>query len=79
MAHVGDVIEHPLTGERVTFLETAGSTGGKFLRVRLDVRPGGAIPNVHVHPGRKNSSQSQRGVCRFEGQSRLGWRKLAKQ
>jgi hypothetical protein len=51
MAHVGDTIEHPLTGERVTFLETAGSTGGKFLRLRLDVRPGGAIPNVHVNPG----------------------------
>ena len=50
MAHVGKTIEHPLTGERITFLETAGSTGGKFLRIRLDVRPGGAIPNVHVHP-----------------------------
>jgi quercetin dioxygenase-like cupin family protein len=51
MAHVGETIEHPLTGERLTFLETAGSTGGKFLRARLDLRPGGAIPNVHVHPG----------------------------
>ena len=30
MAHVGKTIEHPLTGERITFLETAGSTGGKF-------------------------------------------------
>jgi mannose-6-phosphate isomerase-like protein (cupin superfamily) len=51
MAQVGETIEHPLTGERVTFLETAGSTDGRFLRFRLDVRPGGAIPNLHVHPG----------------------------
>ena len=51
MAHVGETIEHPLTGERLTFLETAGSTGGKCLRVRLDVLPGGSIPNLHVHPG----------------------------
>lgn len=51
MARVGDTIEHPITGERVTFLETAASTGGEFLRVRLEVRPGGAIPNLHVHPG----------------------------
>ena len=49
MARVGETIEHPLTGERVTFLETAGSTGGKFMRIRLDVCPGGAIPNLHVH------------------------------
>jgi quercetin dioxygenase-like cupin family protein len=51
MARVGRTIEHPLTGERMTFLETAASTGGEFLRVRLEVRPGGAIPNLHVHPG----------------------------
>ena len=51
MANVGQTIEHPLTGERITFLETAGSTGGEFMRARLDVRAGGAIPNLHVHPG----------------------------
>lgn len=51
MARVGETIEHPLTGERMTFLETSASTGGKCLRVRLDVRPGGSIPNLHVHPG----------------------------
>lgn len=51
MARVGQTIEHPLTGERITFLETAGSTGGRFMRARLEVCPGGAIPNVHVHPG----------------------------
>ena len=51
MAHVGETIEHPLTGERVTFLETGGSTGGNLLRVRLEVPPGGAIPNLHVHRG----------------------------
>ena len=50
MARVGETIEHPLTGERITFLETAESTGGKLMRARLDVCPGGAIPNSHVHP-----------------------------
>jgi hypothetical protein len=29
MAHVGQTLEHPLTGERLTFLETAASTGGE--------------------------------------------------
>jgi quercetin dioxygenase-like cupin family protein len=51
VALVGDEIEHPLTGERITFLETAESSGGRLLRFRLDVAPGGNIPNLHVHPG----------------------------
>lgn len=31
MAHVGQTIEHPVTGERLTFLETAAMTGGSHL------------------------------------------------
>lgn len=33
MAKVGETIEHPITGERVTFLETAASSGGGVLRM----------------------------------------------
>ena len=51
MARVGETIEHPLTGERITFLETSGSSRAcKCLRARLDVLPRGRIPNLHVHP-----------------------------
>jgi hypothetical protein len=28
MAHVGEIIEHPHTGERITFLETSATTPG---------------------------------------------------
>ncbi len=68
MARVGETIEHPLTGERMTFLETSGSTGGSYLRVRLDVCPGGAVPNLHVHPGSHERFEivEIRGVVRFE-------------
>ena len=41
MAHIGEAIEHPLTGERLTFLETAVTTGGEFLKVSLEMAPGG--------------------------------------
>ena len=51
MAHVGQVIEHPLTGERVTFLETAASTGGEKLRLGIEMAPGGALAGSHCHPG----------------------------
>ena len=32
MARKGDVIENPVTGERITFLETSESTDGGLLR-----------------------------------------------
>jgi quercetin dioxygenase-like cupin family protein len=51
MAQVGQVIEHPLTGERVTFLETAASTGGEKLRLGIEMAPRGALPGSHSHPG----------------------------
>ncbi len=51
MARVGQIIEHPLTGERVTFLETAASTGGQRLRLAIEMAPGGALPGSHSHPG----------------------------
>jgi mannose-6-phosphate isomerase-like protein (cupin superfamily) len=50
MAHVGKTIEHPLTGERVTFLETAASTGGEKLRLAIEMAPGGELVGSHVHP-----------------------------
>lgn len=50
MAHIGDTIEHPLSGERLTFLETAASTGGEYLKLRLEMTPGGTLPRPHTHP-----------------------------
>ena len=51
MAHVGEIIEHPLTGERITFLETAATTGGDFLKISMDMAPGGTLPRpAHAHP-----------------------------
>lgn len=49
MAHRGDVIENPVTGERITFLETGEDTGGELLRFEYVLPPGFSIPE-HVHP-----------------------------
>jgi quercetin dioxygenase-like cupin family protein len=51
MARVGDTIEHPLSGERLTFLETAATTGGAFLKARIEMAAGGSLPRPHTHPG----------------------------
>jgi uncharacterized cupin superfamily protein len=50
MARPGDIIEHPLTRERLTFLETSAQTGGSSVRYQLEVAPGGFATAPHVHP-----------------------------
>lgn len=51
MARRGDVIENPITGERITFLETAEDTDGALLRAAFSLKPGGFLPGgVHTHP-----------------------------
>ncbi|HLT47479.1 MAG TPA: cupin domain-containing protein [Rubricoccaceae bacterium] len=50
MAAPGDVIENPVTGERVVFLQTGEQTGGALLQAELFVRPGGFVAAEHVHP-----------------------------
>ncbi len=49
MARAGDVIENPVTGERITFFETSEDTSGELLRFEYVLRPGFSIPE-HVHP-----------------------------
>ena len=50
MARVGQTIEHPLSGEQLTFLETAGTTGGDLLKISVEMAPGGTLGRAHVHP-----------------------------
>jgi mannose-6-phosphate isomerase-like protein (cupin superfamily) len=50
MARKGDVIEHPVTGERITFLVTGEETGGEYYRNELRVKPRGFVADPHVHP-----------------------------
>lgn len=46
MARIGQTIEHPFTGERLTFLETAETTSGEYLRVNIEMAPGGSLPRL---------------------------------
>jgi quercetin dioxygenase-like cupin family protein len=50
VARPGDIIEHPITRERLTFLETSAETGGACVRYQLEVAPGGFVAAPHVHP-----------------------------
>ncbi|HEX4437242.1 MAG TPA: cupin domain-containing protein [Solirubrobacteraceae bacterium] len=49
MATVGESIENPLSGERVTWIETAASSRGDVLAFDLEMQPGAAVAAEHRH------------------------------
>lgn len=49
MAHAGEVIVNPVTGERMTFLQTAADTNGQLLRGEVTVAAQKAILPLHIH------------------------------
>jgi quercetin dioxygenase-like cupin family protein len=49
MAIVGEAIENPLSGERITWVQTAASSNGEVLACDLELRPGAAVAAEHRH------------------------------
>jgi mannose-6-phosphate isomerase-like protein (cupin superfamily) len=49
MAHPGQIISNPITGERITFLMTSQDSYGQLLVFDCRVTPGGARLPAHVH------------------------------
>lgn len=50
MSRAGDVIENPVTGERVVVRVGTEDSGGGLLIVEGFIKPGGAVTGEHVHP-----------------------------
>jgi quercetin dioxygenase-like cupin family protein len=50
MIAAGQTVENPVTGERLTFHETARETGGECVRFEAVIAPGGTLASAHVHP-----------------------------
>ena len=65
MAHIGQVIENPLSGERIVFRQTAAHTGGRLLAFDLYLAPGGRVPSSHAHPEQEERFTVVRGRMRF--------------
>ncbi len=49
VSDVGETIENPVNGERITWIETADTTGGQLLSFDLSLRPGAAVAAEHLH------------------------------
>jgi quercetin dioxygenase-like cupin family protein len=63
MAKAGDIIENPITGERITFLKTTRETNGELLRFEYVVPPRFFIPE-HFHPRQKERHEVLSGTLR---------------
>jgi mannose-6-phosphate isomerase-like protein (cupin superfamily) len=65
MAKRGDVIEHPVTGERITFLKTAEETNGEYTLLDLHVKSHGFVAAPHVHPRLQETFEIRKGTFAF--------------
>jgi mannose-6-phosphate isomerase-like protein (cupin superfamily) len=66
MIRKGDVIENPVTGERLLFLETSRETGGEYVLVECTVQPSGFVAAAHVHPQQTERFEIERGRVGFK-------------
>ena len=53
MARSADVLEHPVTGERLVWRRVARDTNGALLEGDMFARPGGHPAASHVHPNQQ--------------------------
>lgn len=65
MAVSGQVLDNPVSGERITFRKTAADTNGELLAVDLELSPDGHVPGVHVHPAQEERFEVVKGTMKF--------------
>jgi quercetin dioxygenase-like cupin family protein len=66
MIRAGDTIENPITGERVTFLETSAETDGELVLIETTVAPNGFVAAEHIHPHQSERFEVLEGVVEFK-------------
>src|SRR6188472_1293268 len=72
MARQGQTIHNPVSGERITFIQTAADTAGERLEFELELSADGRVPGAHVHPEQEERFHVLAGTMEF----RLGMRKI---
>jgi mannose-6-phosphate isomerase-like protein (cupin superfamily) len=65
MAHKGQVLINPVSGERFTFRATALETDGELLVFDLELTPDGAVPGPHLHPHQEERFEVVAGKMSF--------------
>jgi quercetin dioxygenase-like cupin family protein len=66
MAYTGQIIENPVSGERIEFLRTAADTDGELLELELELAADGRVPGAHVHPEQEERFHVLEGTMKFK-------------
>jgi quercetin dioxygenase-like cupin family protein len=72
MAHAGQILNNPVTGEQIIFRQTAADTGGELLAIDLVLAPDGHVPGAHMHPSQEERFEVVSGTMKF----RLGRKRI---
>ena len=65
MAYAGQMVENPVTGERIVFRQTSADTNGELVAIDLALPPGGHVPGVHIHPLQEERFEVTAGQMKF--------------
>jgi mannose-6-phosphate isomerase-like protein (cupin superfamily) len=66
MAYAGQILDNPVSGERITFRKTAADTEGELLEIDLELTRDGQVPGKHVHPAQEERFEVLSGTMRFK-------------
>jgi quercetin dioxygenase-like cupin family protein len=72
MAFAGQIIDNPVSGERIHFRRRAADTDGELLEFDVVLTPEGRVPGKHVHPEQEERFTVTSGRMRFtKGRKKL--------
>ena len=66
MAYAGQILDNPVSGERITFRKTAADTDGELLEFDFELAPDGHVPGRHVHPVQEERFEVVSGTMKFK-------------
>ena len=66
MIRAGDMIENPVTGERILFRKTSAETNGEAVVIECFVKPNGFVAKAHVHPSQEERFELLKGSLMFK-------------
>jgi mannose-6-phosphate isomerase-like protein (cupin superfamily) len=66
MAYAGQILDNPVSGERIIFRKTSADTDGELLEIDLELAPDGHVPGKHVHPVQEERFEVIAGTMKFK-------------
>jgi mannose-6-phosphate isomerase-like protein (cupin superfamily) len=66
MAYTRQTLDNPVSGERITFRQTAADTNGELLAIDLELPANRRVPGgLHIHPKQEERFEVVEGTMRF--------------